>query len=36
MMEVILVTGQQENTVFLNRGNQFVLTKRREMLVITC
>lgn len=36
MMEVILVTGQQEDIVFLNRGNHFVLKRRREMPVITC
>lgn len=35
LMKVILVTEQQENTVFLNRGKHFVLQRRREIL-ITC
>lgn len=35
LMKVVLVTEQQENTVFLNRGKHFVLQRRREIL-ITC
>lgn len=35
LMKVILVTEQQENTVFLNRGKHFVLQRRRE-IPITC